>query len=111
MKFIPFAFLAIVASSYAASVPTGNFDCGQYQGSYLVNISQSADGSYFMRVKNVNNGTETELEGHALVAKQKAPSNKSFNLIRLPGSNVELFFDQEGNLGLDKNVNSCKKTS
>jgi len=102
------AFL-FTAPSFASTIPTGSFDCSKSRGSYLVEISNTNSNAYFLNVKHVVDETETELEGYALVVKQKSRKDKSFNLIRLPGSNIELHFDDEGNLGLDRGANFCKK--
>ncbi len=101
-------FLGFANLAYATAAPTGDFDCSKARGSF--NVSITSQGSLiFMEVRHVLDREETTLQGPVLLSNQKRSDGSSLNRIRLPGSNVELFFDDQGRLGLEPGTLDCRK--
>lgn len=109
MKAILFLFMIVSLNfAHAATVPTGDFDCSKTRGSFHVSIS-SPGSITLMEVRHVLDQEETTLQGPALVSSQKFANGSFLNRIRLPGSSIELFFDDQGNLGIEPKTLDCRK--
>lgn len=112
IKYLLPTFLSIsplFALASAPNVPQGKFDCSRAQGTYEVTLKLSAEGAYIISVRNITADQETLLTGNAMVASVRSSSKPNYNVIRLAGSNVELFFNDQGKIGLDRNELDCKK--
>jgi|GEM_PF-4571370 len=101
-------FLVSANWVYAADVPTGNFDCSQTRGSFTISITSQTPLT-FVEVRHVLDQEETTLQGPALISKNKRSNGSTLNRIYLLGSNVELFFDDQGHLGLEPGTLNCRK--
>ena len=98
--------------SFAAGIPAplGKFDCSLKKGLYEVEVSNFTGQALYLKVHHQLDSQDTFLEGPAMiVSHMDADPRKSFNLIRLPGSTVELYFDAQGRLGLDRGSMNCKQ--
>ena len=94
--------------SNAAGVPIGKFDCSPARDTLHITLTNAGAGTY-LQVHRVIDREEADLQGHALIASLKHADGSVDNLIRLPGANLELYFDDQGHLGLDKNSLDCRK--
>lgn len=94
--------------SNAAGVPIGKFDCSPAKYTFHVTLTSAGAGTY-LQVHHVADKEEADLQGYALIALQKFADGSVVNLIKLPGANVELYFDDQGRLGLDRNSLDCRK--
>jgi hypothetical protein len=99
----------MLAAASPPPAPQGKFDCSRAQGTYEVSLKLNGDGAYNISVRNRTGDQETTLTGVAMVASVESSSKPSYNVIRLAGSNVELFFDKEGRIGLDRSALDCRK--
>lgn len=95
--------------AYAGNPPIGKFDCSLKKGRYHLEISQPSGTFYYVKVEHVIESEESYIEGPLLVAQQKSSSGKSFQRLRLPGSNLEFYFDDEGRIGLSREYLNCKR--
>ncbi len=102
-------FTQVAAAAPVTPVPTGTFDCSLKKGVYQATIRQSQDNSYYVIVRHSTDKDETMLQGSAMVASYRSTDGVSYNLIRLPGSSVELYFDESGHLGLDRDHMNCRR--
>ena len=107
---LSFVFLFLTAGQFvfAADVPIGKFDCSKRGMTYLITISEAA-GTYHLAVEHETTKDHTVLHGYGTVASYRAKDGKAFDLIRLPGSTVELYFDDSGRLGVDRSDLNCKR--
>lgn len=102
--------LVVGATSFAnaAVVPTGSFDCSLKKGMFHVSIAETSAG-ITLEVHHQVNNEQTTLSGFALIVNQKLADGSEINRLRLAGSTVELFFDAQGNVGLDRDALNCRK--
>lgn len=109
MKNFILSFL-VGATSFAsaAAVPTGKFDCSLKKGMLHVSVLQTSVG-ITLEVHHEVNNEQTTLSGFAIIVNQKLADGTEVDRLRLPGSTVELFFDAQGNLGLDRSALNCRK--
>ncbi len=107
--FLATVFISFAQIAYAASPPLGKFDCSLQRGQFVVEVSRPNGGFYYAKVEHVIDAEETKIEGPLLVAQQKSSNGKSFQRIRLPGSNVEFYFDEDGKIGLSRDHLNCKR--
>lgn len=108
MKFLMFFALGATGFAHAAGVPSGNFDCSQKKGLLHVTIDIATPG-VFLKVDHEMDSETTTLEGYGLVASLKLADGTLLNHIRLPGSNFELYFDDQGRVGLARDRLDCRK--
>lgn len=108
MKFLIFLAFGATSFAHAAGVPSGNFDCSRKKGLLHVTIDSATPG-VFLKVDHEMDNETTILDGYALVVSQKRADGTLINYMRLPGSNFELYFDDQGRVGLDRNTLDCRK--
>jgi hypothetical protein len=110
MKSLVLSFLSIAAATnaFAAVVPAGKFDCTEVKGKYTVNIQKGPGDGYFLNLSIETEKLRMELAGPALIVKVRSNEGGSYNLIRLPGSSIELFYNDAGQLGTSRDRFTCK---
>lgn len=113
MKYVAMIFLSLLAqSAFAGSlaIPFGKFDCSSKAVDLQVTLTDTGLSVPLLSVRLVNSDDQWNMEGFGVVvSRSKSKDNRDFNLIRLPGTRVELYFDEKGNLGLTEDALTCKR--
>lgn len=95
-------------ASWAGGFPTGHFDCSSPDWIVEVQIADSGLGLPVLTVHIKDANSETTVSGIGTIFKSQFPDRPNLNVLRLPGSRWEAYFDQNGNLGLTEDHLNCK---
>ena len=113
MKYVAVIFLNLLAqSAFAGSlaIPFGKFDCSSKAADIQVTLADNGLSVPLLSVRMINADDQWNMEGFGVIAsRSKSKDNRDFNLIRLPGTKLELYFDEKGNLGLTEDALTCKR--
>ena len=106
-----FGFCGGINFAYATAMPpVGHFVCPLKNGEMSFSISNPMTDIYFLKVLHKLNGDVTNLQGTGMIASFDRSSSKgSFQVIRLPSTTFEAYFDDQGNIGLVEDALNCQK--
>ena len=87
----------------------GKFDCSSKNRNLQVTITDTGLSVPMISIQLANADDQWAMNGlGVVVSRSKSKDNRDFSLIRLPGTTVELYFDDKGNLGLTEDALNCK---